>query len=440
MHSIRHLLVAPLLVIATTFALAEEPQITLNVQPGIEEPVPAVRLSSSAPMEDIFLRVYTINSEANRNLYSEWPLSGHSETSYSIPSVQTDTYFLVTAEKDDLEKPLLEWTTLRRPDGVPLMDYQGLQEMLPPDDFDEYWARAKTQLSEVPMNARLIEVPDKHTETGLLYRVELDTLGDTTIVCWYTVPRAAFDAEGSVVNQFPTMVVMPGYGAEQPPMDRTPDGLITLSINPRSHGPSREFWKAPGTHLAWNIEDPENQYYKYAFMDCIRGLDFVASRAEVDVERIAAEGGSQGGLFSVALAALDDRVACVVSNVTAFANFADRQYLALVGTQNSYRNILSDPERDHAAVLRSMSLFDAVNMATRVRVPVQINMGGQDPNCPYVTGIVLYNRLPEGTEKEFNIFPDVRHAVPAEMREKNAEWVQRWLGLDSKPSLPGRLL
>lgn len=440
MKSLRSLAIAPLFLLAAAFSAAEEPKITLNVQPGIEEPVPAVRLSSTTPMEDIFLRVYTIDSDASRNLYSEWPLSGYTETSYSIPSVQRDTYFLVTAEKTGVEKPLLEWTTLRRPDGVSMMDYQGLQEMLPPDDFDEYWARAKAQLAQVPMNARVTEVPEKHTETGLLFRVDLDTLGDTSIVCWYTVPRAAFDAEGNVVNQYPTMVVMPGYGAEQPPMDRTPDGLITLSINPRNHGPSQEYWKSPVAHLAWNIEDPENQYYKYAFMDCIRGLDFVASRAEVDTTRIAAEGGSQGGLFSVALAALDDRIACVVSNVTAFANFADRHYLALVGTQNSYRNILNDPERDHAAVLRSMALFDAVNMATRVHVPVQINMGGQDPNCPYVTGIVLYNRLPEGTVKEFNIFPDVRHAVPAPIREKNAEWIQRWFGLESKPSLPGKLL
>ncbi|HRS00800.1 MAG TPA: acetylxylan esterase, partial [Candidatus Sumerlaeia bacterium] len=30
-------------------------------------------------------------------------------------------------------------------------------------------------------------------------------------------------------------------------------------------------------------------------MDCVRGVDFLASRPEVDVKKIGAEGGSQGG-------------------------------------------------------------------------------------------------------------------------------------------------
>ena len=43
-------------------------------------------------------------------------------------------------------------------------------------------------------------------------------------------------------------------------------------------------------------------------MDVIRAVDFVCSRAEADTSRIGA-GASQGGAFTLAVCALDDRIA-----------------------------------------------------------------------------------------------------------------------------------
>ena len=48
-------------------------------------------------------------------------------------------------------------------------------------------------------------------------------------------------------------------------------------------------------------------------MDCLRGIDFLTSRAEVDPSRIGVLGFSQGGGLTLATAALDSRVKAAVA-------------------------------------------------------------------------------------------------------------------------------
>ena len=226
------------------------------------------------------------------------------------------------------------------------------------------------------------------------------------------------------MKRFPAVQIAPGYGAEEPPLDRTRDGFITLSVNPRNHGPSRDFWKSPVEHLAHNIGTPEKYYYKLAVLDVLRAAEFLFSRPEVDTARVAVEGGSQGGYFAIAAAAFEPRFRCVASNVTAFSAYPEGMRLNLIGFATSFRRMLEEAptpaERD--AIRRSLAYTDGANLARLVRCPVQINMGDRDPVCNFVCGIVVCNRLPKGTVREINVFPDCRHEVPGKMREANRRW------------------
>ena len=177
----------------------------------------------------------------------------------------------------------------------------------------------------------------------------------------------------------------------------------------------------------YNITDAEHYYYRLAYMDCLRGVQFLFSRPEVDNARVATEGGSQGGLFAIAAAALEPRIACVCSNVTAFSDYPDGMALATVGHHSQFRELLKENPTSATEVRRVLSYVDGANMATRVKCPVQINMGGQDPVCPYICGIVTHNRLPAGTQREFHIVNDAKHEVPTAMRVNNGNWYRRWL-------------
>ena len=58
-------------------------------------------------------------------------------------------------------------------------------------------------------------------------------------------------------------------------------------------------------------------------MDLVRAVDFVSSRPEVDTECIFAEGGSQGGAFSMAAAALDNRFCAIGPTIPFLSDYPD---------------------------------------------------------------------------------------------------------------------
>jgi cephalosporin-C deacetylase-like acetyl esterase len=192
--------------------------------------------------------------------------------------------------------------------------------------------------------------------------------------------------------------------------------------------------------MVYGIEEAENYYYRLAFLDNLRAAEYLLSRQEVDPARVAAEGGSQGGLFAVALAALEPRICAVVSNVPAFAAIGDGNLLNRIGTTTALRERLEADTAEAEAMRRSLSYIDGANMIRLVRVPVQVNMGGQDPVCHFLTGMVMLRGLPADVPREFNLFPDAKHEVPGGMRAANARWVQRWMELENEPSFPGRIL
>jgi hypothetical protein len=284
-----------------------EPAWKFQVDPRLTMNAARVDAATSGPAEAMIIKVTDLaTSPANSILSGKNYASRQFEI--PMPIVRSDTFAEVTATTNPADKePLLRWRTLLRPKGRALLSYQGQRELVAPADFGAYWQRARRELAAVPMVPVVTRVPAKDTPTGLLHRVDLPTVEETTISCWYYVPRAAFGADGKMIKKFPAVQIAPGYGAEEPPIDRTKDGIITLSVNPRNHGPSRDFWKSPVEHLAYNIGNPDKYYYKLAVLDVLRAAEFLFSRPEVDVKRVAAEGGSQGGYFAVAAAAFEPR-------------------------------------------------------------------------------------------------------------------------------------
>ena len=176
---------------------------------------------------------------------------------------------------------MAEWRALYFPEGRPL-DYKGSYQLKRSRSMKAYWKEAKQKLALVPMNPKIEPVPEKETETGRCYKVTLNSYWNLPIVCWYSVPKEIdLESDKASLKKYPAIQKMPGWGAEEPPVDRTAEGYIILSVNPKSHGPTKEYFKTPVPHHLWNIDIPEDYYYRAAYMDCIRGLDFLSSRPEV---------------------------------------------------------------------------------------------------------------------------------------------------------------
>lgn len=400
---------------------------TFAVEPGLKGAAPAVYGETASAATDLTVTLSTIDSSGTLRRHGVLMFEEAASFSVILPAVSADTFMDVRVTTGPDEQPVLfRWRTPVRPKGKDYRSYMGLSGYEAPVDFDEFWARARKELSAVPLRPHLQRVPDKDTTTGLLYRVDLPSVEETTIVAWCFVPRMTRQESGTPARKYPAVILTPGYGGHEPPVDRTSSGIITLSLNPRGHGPSRDYWRAPVDHLGYNIAEPEHCYYKLSFLDCLRGAEYLFSLPEVDTGRVAAEGGSQGGLLSIALAALEPRIACVTANVPSWAAFADRELLATAGTQMRVNRLLSLARglTSETAIRRTLALTDAANMATRVHCPVQITVGGLDMLCPWPTGVVIYNRLPTGSLKEIVMFADAPHEVTRLMRVANTRWCE----------------
>ncbi|GAB4323085.1 MAG: hypothetical protein Kow0059_18330 [Candidatus Sumerlaeia bacterium] len=320
------------------------------------------------------------------------------------------------------------------------LEYKGSPRLSAPADFTDYWAAAKARLARTPMAPRLEPVPERDTPTGRLFKVTLNSYDDVPIVCWYFVPRQAAArlsetcdtssgdrltssaAPSPAVAKYPAVMSMPGWGAEEPPQDHTAEGYITLSVNPRGHGPSAAFFKTPGDHHLWNIESPEDYYYRAAYMDGCRALDFLTSRPEVDAARIGIWGGSQGGAFALAMGGLDGRVACVAANVPYLVNLPDFSRLSTLGSGAVYARLARRADIGER-VRRTLGFVDPANIVPLIRVPVLVCVGLQDPVCPPLNGIVAINRLPQGVERRLFIDPDAGHENSPAMMEQVWGWM-----------------
>ena len=305
------------------------------------------------------------------------------------------------------------------------MDYKGNAKTRRPADFDAYWTRSKAELAKTPCTPIIEPYSQKDSSTGRCYKITLPSFGNITIFGWYIVPRDVdIFSKDTPAKTYPAVQWAPGYGGGQGPVDWTPDGYITLGLNIRGHGISSTYFKLPTSHHLWNIEDPETYYYRGAYMDIIRGIDFLASRPEVNQKHIAVEGSSQGGAFALAGASLDKRVSCAVAYVPYLGNIQDYGYWCLFA--RGFADKLKDPVAG-PKVARTIGYIDTANLAETITCPMLIIVGAQDRTCPPLCGIVDYNRLPKNTIKKLVIDPIADHENTQLMRDASKAWKLKYL-------------
>ncbi len=152
-------------------------------------------------------------------------------------------------------------------------------------------------------------------------------------------------------------------------------------------------------------------------------LDYLCTRPEVDVKKIGATGISMGSTRSWWLAAVDDRIACVVgvACLTRYENLLKHGQLRQHGTYYFVNGLLK--HFDSEAVISLISprplLFltgdlDAGSPADGIKV-IEAKVGG------------LYSAAADPTKFKSIRYPDVGHTYTPEMRKEMLAWFDRWL-------------
>lgn len=285
-------------------------------------------------------------------------------------------------------------------------------------DFETFWADSQAQLKAIDPQFKMIYQPKRSTGDCDLYLVEMRSLGNVLVRGWYEVPK---NTQGKI----PAILRVPGYSSAMHPIDRF-DDMAVLSFNIRGHGNSQD--DVPGKPADFwirGLDEKQGYYYQGAYMDCMRAVDFLASRPEVDIKRIAVTGGSQGGGLAFATAALDQRISYCVPEVPFMCDWV--KYFKASHWPEVDKWIAKKPQRSWATTLRTMGYFDTMNLASKIRCPVLMGVGGQDKVCPAATCFGTYNQIT--SKKDYRIYPFATHSFRVPFTELGYQRIREHFGL-----------
>ena len=292
---------------------------------------------------------------------------------------------------------------------------------MPTAEVATFWDKTRAQLAEVPLEAS-VEVEESMSDLHIVtHRVVLTSYEHRKIRAWFTIPKGRAPQRG-----WPGVMVVPGYGGGLVlPGYYARYGYATLSLFPRSQGESLHEWEIEhDTRVTYNITDKDTYYYRGAFMDCIRGLDFMDSRPEVDSSRMAVSGSSQGGGLTLATAALDHRPKAAVAGVPWLCNFP----IAVDLTNFPYseiRDYLAQHPDHRAAALETLSFFDQLSLADWIECPTLVSTAVIDEVHPYRTVMPVFERI--RALKSVVVYPDTDIAHASDFAAHGADWLQRYL-------------
>ena len=286
------------------------------------------------------------------------------------------------------------------------------------EDFDNYWIRARRELDAVEPQFKLIRQNKLCTETRDIFLVEMRSLGNILIRGWYMKPVK----EGV----YPAILHVQGYSSTKVPQNLYQgDDMVSFALNIRGHGNSQDDVNPgfPG-YLQDHVDDKELYIYRGAYMDCVRAVDFLFSRSEVDTSRVAVEGGSQGGALSFATAALDnERIDLCVPHVPFLSDFRD--YFKVAGWPGGeFIQYFEDhPEIPEDEIYKNLSYIDIKNLAPWIKAPVLMSIGLMDETCPPHINFAAYNQL--NVPKQYIVYPYAGHGLPGEYYNAMMDYIKR---------------
>jgi cephalosporin-C deacetylase-like acetyl esterase len=293
---------------------------------------------------------------------------------------------------------------------------------LPAHDFDKYWHEAKTELAAIAPNFRMHKVDSLCCKSLRdVYIVEMKSLGNLTIRGYYFVPRTA--------GKHIAVLQVPGYGwgfeniddMLNAKMDR-----VELALCVRGHGISADAFN-PGFGVpgiwGYKLYNSDSIAYRAIYMDCVRAIDFLYSRPEVDAHRIAVKGGSQGGGLTLATAALcaDKVAACAY-----FDPFpCDMRHQIRIRTtcETELKNDLSyyGNPCSFRDMMNIQDLIDTRSFASKIKCPALYTAALFDDDCPVHGGFAAYNLIK--SPKQYKIFPNDGHIEGFTHDAKIMNWI-----------------
>jgi cephalosporin-C deacetylase len=301
-------------------------------------------------------------------------------------------------------------------------------------DFDSFWQITLAEARALPLDPQLdaVDYPVRAVEA---VRLSYAGFGGDRVHGLYLRPRGG--------SHLPVVIAYHGYsgwcGEIHAHLPWVMLGCAVVAVDTRGqggltgdpggyHGGSTMGWMTQG------ILDPKDYYYRRAYTDCVRAVDFVESQDVLDQSRIAITGGSQGGGLTLAVAGLDQRVAVAMPDVPFLCHYGRAGDIALAGPYLELQKYFQRYPDQVEAAQRTLSYFDGMNLAAGMNPACKLfcSVGLWDDVCPPSTVYAAYNHCPApaGAGKQMAVYPYNKHeGGGAAQREKQLAYLAEAFGL-----------
>ncbi|MBZ0296477.1 MAG: acetylxylan esterase [Anaerolineae bacterium] len=282
-------------------------------------------------------------------------------------------------------------------------------------DFDAFWSDTLADTRKYPLDAQFERV-DYGLKLVETYDVTFSGYAGQRIKGWLMLP-----AQRS--GPLPCVVEYIGYsGGRSFPLNWllwSNVGYAHLVMDTRGQG-----W-ANGNHghtpdipvdganpavpgvMTQGILDPKTYYYRRLFTDAVRAVEAAQSHPEIDSDRIAATGGSQGGGITIAAAGLQPAIKVAMPDVPFLCHYRRAVSITDNAPYSEITAYLKAHRDQEATVFRTLSYFDGVNLAARMQAQTLFSVGLMDMTCPPSTVYAAYNQV--STPKEIRVYTYNNH-------------------------------
>lgn len=274
-----------------------------------------------------------------------------------------------------------------------------------PANFHFFWDKALDELKTIEPKFKIEKQEHLCTPKRTGYIAEFQSLKNQTIKAYYFVPKSE-GKHAAILN-------LPGYGYGFENMDEfksNNDNVIEMALCVRGHGiSSNAINTEPTGFFGHNIYDKDKTAYREIYMDCVRAIEFLLSREEVDKSKIGVVGMSQGGGLTLATAGLASKHVSACAFFDPFPTDIPNMLRTrkMIKTEiEGFVNYYSD-SCNYTQALNTLNYLDTKHFAERISCPTLFLTGLFDDDCPSRVGFSAFNEIT--APKEFIIFPNDSH-------------------------------
>ena len=293
-----------------------------------------------------------------------------------------------------------------------LKTYQGTNPI--PDDFAAFWEQSLAEMRIVDPQVELVKA-DFQTSIAECFHLYFTGVGNARIHAKYLRPRNRSN------TPHPAVLMFHGYSGHSgdwfSKLPYAAAGFTVAAMDCRGQGGRSE---DPGGvsgntlhgHIIRGLDDPpEKMLFRLIYLDAAQLAQVIMEIPDVDSNRVAATGGSQGGGLSLACAALEPRIHRVAPIFPFLSDYRrvwdiDLDVDAYAELREYFRRF--DPlHKREEEVFTKLGYIDVQHLCPRIEGEVYMAVGLMDKICPPSTQFAAYNKIQ--SPKSMAIYPDFGH-------------------------------